>query len=117
MVVVQAHVEKRPAVVGPHDATAGIGDAVGQVEAGGDVAQADGVKLRAFVVGRIGQQVVIRTLLETAKVPVRLALSLAVAVEQDDFLAALARLPADERILAAGDETAEIGERSIWRRH
>ena len=113
VVVVEAHVEDRLAVVGPHDAAARVGDAVGQVLSGRQVAEADGVKLRPLVVAGVGEEPVIGAVLEAAQVPVGLALGLAVAVEQDRFVPAGAGPAADQRILSAGDEAGVVGEGPI----
>ncbi len=57
------------------------------------------------------------TVLRAAEIPVRLALGLDIAVEEDGLGAPVARSAAEQRILAAGNEARVVGERAVRRRH
>ena len=117
VVVVEAHIEQRPAVVGPHEGSARVGDAVGEVQTGREVADADGVELGSTVVARVGKQRMIGAVLRVPEVPIGLALGLGVAVEEHGLGAARARAAAEQRILPAGDEARGVGEGPVGRRH
>ena len=102
VVVVEAHVEQRLAVARPDDGAARVGDGVGQVLAGRQVADADGEELGALVVDGVGEQRVVGAVRGGAELPVGLALGLLVAVEQD--------LPRARRRAGAGT-AADTGRR------
>ena len=117
LVGVEAHIEQRLAVARPDDGAARIRNGVRQVLAGCQVADADREKLRPLVVDGIGQEFVVGAVRRRADLPIAPALGLLVAVEQDLLAAAPAPLPAQARILAAGDVAGEIFEGAVGSRH
>ena len=113
VVVVEADIEHRLAVAGPDDAAARVGHLVGEVAAGGEVADADGERLRALVVDGVGEQSMVMAVGDGAELPVGLVRGFLVAVEQHGLGAAGARLPAYERVLAAGDVAHVVGPGAV----
>ena len=59
LVLVDLDVEQRLAVARPFDAAARVGNFIGEILARREIANADRVELRAFVVGRVGEKLVI----------------------------------------------------------
>ncbi len=119
MIVIDADIEKRAAIVGPHHAAAGVGNLVGDVAARGQIPDPDGVEFRALVVDRVGEKFMVGAVRGAAQVPVGLALGLGVAVENDAvLLGAAAAWPASQLgILAAFDVARIVLERPVGRRH
>jgi hypothetical protein len=82
VVLVEPDVEQRPAVVGPSNPAARVGDLIGQVVARAQIADADGAEFGATVVARVGEQRVVGTVLGAAEVPVALALASALPLSR-----------------------------------
>ncbi len=78
--------------------------------AGGGLDDVDGVELGALGIDGIGDQAVVWAVGDAGDAEISVRLGERVAVEQDLLLAAFARLAAEERMLAAGDEAGVIGE-------
>jgi hypothetical protein len=113
VVLIEANIKERAAVIGPDEAAARIGDLIDEIASGFQVAEADRVKLRTAIVARVGKDRVIGAVLRSAQIPVWFALGLVVAVEQNLFGAAGACLAADKWILSAGHEPREVSEWAV----
>ena len=101
MVLVEPHVIKGAGVGGPDRLALGVGNAIGKIRARGEIANAQCVEFRALFVGAPGQQGVIGRWLGVADLEEFLAAGERVAVKHYLFLAAPARLAADQFVLAA----------------
>ena len=116
-VLVGIGVEKALGIGGPDQAVAPVLDDVGKLRAGYEIADFQHVAFGAVGVDRIGEELVIRAVCLGAEIPVRLAVGLRIAVEQDLLLSPAARAPAEPRILPAFDEVRVVVERTVGRRH
>ncbi len=81
MIAVETHVVEGARILRPHDAADGFGHEIRQVDAAGDVADADRKELGAAVIGAPGEQPVIGRMRGGADPEERLAGGERVAVE------------------------------------
>ncbi|MET4602231.1 hypothetical protein ABIB90_001698 [Bradyrhizobium sp. JR4.1] len=88
-----------------------------EVLSGRPVAHADGEIFRAFGVGAPGLPPVVVRVPAAAEFEICVVLGERIAVEHDVALAAIAWHAAEQLVLAAFAEFAEIGEGTIRRRH
>ncbi len=100
VIVVQADVQERSPVREPDGRSFRVGHAVGPVAACGDVADPDRVEFGAFPVGAPGQQAVVGGVLGPAQVEEGSAGRERVAVDHHGLVAAAARPPAQQGVLA-----------------
>ena len=114
---IEPHVIEDGRVRAPHDRALGVGNFVGQVVAGGEIAHAQRIDLRALVVGRPCEQRVVGRVRASAELEIGLAGREGVAVEQLLLVASVARLAAQDRMLAALPIAHVIGERPVRARH
>ena len=117
VIVVELHIEEGFCILAPDHAAVGLLDDVVEVFATRPVADADREIFRALGVGAPGLQLVIVRVAAAAELEIFVVLCERIAVEHDMALAAVARHAAEQLVLAALAELAEIGERSVRRRH
>ena len=117
MIVVELHIEEGFRILAPDHAAVGLLDDVVKILAGRPVAHADREIFRALGVGAPGLQLVVVRVPAAAELEIFVVLGERIAVEHDVALAAVARHAAEQLVLAAFAELAEIGERSVRRRH
>ncbi|MGY3645829.1 hypothetical protein ACVWW2_001120 [Bradyrhizobium sp. LM4.3] len=98
-------------------AAVGLLDDVVKIRSGRPVAHADGEIFRALGVGAPGLQLVVVRVPAAAEFEICVVLGERIAVEHDMALAAVARHAAEQLVLAAFAELAEIGELTVGRRH
>ena len=101
MIAVEPHVVEGLAIQRPHHRIRDVGYGVVEVRTGFEVADARGVEFGAGVVGGPSEPTMIGLMARRAEMEVRLRLGDRIAIEQQFFAAPLARLAADERVLAA----------------
>ena len=116
-IFVHARVIKRCAIGVPDRRALHIGHLIRKLLARHKVAQLDLEELRALVVEGVGHQPVIVAPNRRTQREERLARRHRVAIEQHRGLAAVARLPADARMLPAHNVAREIGVGAIGRGH
>ena len=114
---IKPHVIEDGRVRTPHDRALGVGNFVGQVVAGGEIAHAQRIDLRALVVGRPCEQLVVGRVRASAELEIGLAGCQGVAVEKLLLGASVAQLAAQDRMLAALPIARVIGERPVRARH
>ena len=117
VVVVELDVEEALAVRAPDHAAVGLLDEIVAIGAAVPVAHPDREIFRALGVGAPGLQSVVRRMTRAAELEIFVVRRQRVAVEHDLRLAAVARHAAEQFVLPALAEFAEIGERPVRRRH
>src|SRR5271155_2624354 len=101
MVLVLLDVEKGLRIARPDDVVSRVDHAVGEVLAALDVANANGEKFRAEIVGAPGELRVIGRMGDGGEMKERRPFRPLVAIDQHHLLAAAARPPAKDPMLAA----------------
>lgn len=117
MAGVEADVEEMAAIGRPDCAAAGVGDHVGKVVTTLQAADRERVELRAGVVVRPGEQLVVGRVEGAADAEIGVSRGERVAVEHDLFRPAAAGHAHVQRVLAAFDGAHRIGPRTVGRRH
>ena len=117
MIVVELDVEEALAVGAPDHAAVGLLDEIVAVPAVLPFAHPDREIFRALDVGAPGREPVVVGMARAAELEIVMGLGELVAVEHDVRLAAVARPAAEQFVLAALAELAEVGERTVRRRH
>ena len=115
VLVVEPDVKQGAAVRGPLQRAVGVDDPRIDEFAGGGLDYVHRVEFRALGIDGIGDQAMVRAVGDAGQAEIGMRLGERVAVEQHMFLAAIARLPAKERMLTADDEASVISEGPIGR--
>ena len=117
VVFVELDVEEVRGVLAPHHAAVAVLDQVVEVLSGGPVAHPDRKIFRALDIGAPGLEPVVGRMPRAAEPEIFVVGGERIAVEDDVGVAAVARHPAEQFMLAAVAEFAEIGERTVGRGH
>jgi hypothetical protein len=113
VILVDLDIVEERAVAAPYHLSVGVLDDVGKVRAVGPAAHADREEFRAAGVGAPGMQQMVGRMPGTAELEVGRSLRERVTVEDDRWLSSVARHAADQLVLAAFAEPAQVGEGPI----